>query len=520
MRAAELIAAELGVDAADQPGAVARRRGDALRRRHPQGARAARLGAADAARRGHPARGRTGSASGARRIPRRTAPLVAGARAGRDRARLQAAAARVPEPRVIAIYGPTASGKTAVARALARPARRRGRLGRLGGALRRASRPDGGARPTRRGSSASFRSTDDVSVGEYQRLAHAAIDEIVAAGRTPVVVGGTGLYLRAALSSLELPPPPAPGERERWEARLRRARPRASARAARRARSGRRRARPPERPPPRRPRARARRGRRSLAPAEDRLWSDDIAPPDARSSGSSSPLDELDRAHRGARRGDGRARRRRRGAAAWSRPLSRDGAQGARARGVRDAARATRRSTRSSPRPGGSPATSASGCAGSRSPLRSTPPVHRRRSRMRSSRWQAQGNVYLVAEEPLTAERVRAEVGDTDGILEVRGRGDDWLEIAIWNPDGSQAEMSGQRHADRRALARRADRRGAGHRARRPARGDGAHARRTGSSSRTSARSSSASPRRSTASASRRSTSATRTRSSRATRPS
>jgi diaminopimelate epimerase len=38
---------------------------------------------------------------------------------------------------------------------------------------------------------------------------------------------------------------------------------------------------------------------------------------------------------------------------------------------------------------------------------------------------------------------VRAEVGDTDGILEVLARGDDWVEIAIWNPDGSRAEMSG-----------------------------------------------------------------------------
>jgi diaminopimelate epimerase len=62
---------------------------------------------------------------------------------------------------------------------------------------------------------------------------------------------------------------------------------------------------------------------------------------------------------------------------------------------------------------------------------------------MKSSRWDAQGNVYLVTTERLTAERVRDEVGDTDGILEVVGRGDDWVEIAIWNPDGSQAEMSG-----------------------------------------------------------------------------
>jgi tRNA dimethylallyltransferase len=35
---------------------------------------------------------------------------------------------------------------------------------------------------------------------------------------TPVVVGGTGLYLRAALAELDLPPAPAPGERNRWEA--------------------------------------------------------------------------------------------------------------------------------------------------------------------------------------------------------------------------------------------------------------------------------------------------------------
>jgi diaminopimelate epimerase len=69
--------------------------------------------------------------------------------------------------------------------------------------------------------------------------------------------------------------------------------------------------------------------------------------------------------------------------------------------------------------------------------------VHLKRSQMRSSRWQAQGNVYLIADAPLTAEGVRAEVGDADGILEVRDSGDDWIEIAIWNPDGSLAEMSG-----------------------------------------------------------------------------
>ena len=62
---------------------------------------------------------------------------------------------------------------------------------------------------------------------------------------------------------------------------------------------------------------------------------------------------------------------------------------------------------------------------------------------MRSSRWDAQGNVYLVSSESLTPDRVRAEVDDTDGILEVFRSADDWVEIAIWNPDGSRAEMSG-----------------------------------------------------------------------------
>jgi len=62
---------------------------------------------------------------------------------------------------------------------------------------------------------------------------------------------------------------------------------------------------------------------------------------------------------------------------------------------------------------------------------------------MTSSRWDANGNVYLVSEEPQTAERVRAGVGDADGILEVVASGADWVEIAIWNPDGSRAELSG-----------------------------------------------------------------------------
>jgi tRNA dimethylallyltransferase len=51
-------------------------------------------------------------------------------------------------------------------------------------------------------------------------LAHAEIDAALAAGRRPIIVGGTGLYLRAALTSLELRPPPEPELRARIRARL------------------------------------------------------------------------------------------------------------------------------------------------------------------------------------------------------------------------------------------------------------------------------------------------------------
>jgi diaminopimelate epimerase len=65
---------------------------------------------------------------------------------------------------------------------------------------------------------------------------------------------------------------------------------------------------------------------------------------------------------------------------------------------------------------------------------------------MRSSRWHAHGNVYLLAEDAdLTPERVRAEAAGagTDGIVEVLSAGDGDLEVVIWNPDGSTAELSG-----------------------------------------------------------------------------
>ena len=63
---------------------------------------------------------------------------------------------------------------------------------------------------------------------------------------------------------------------------------------------------------------------------------------------------------------------------------------------------------------------------------------------MRFSKWHAHGNVYLLTEEGgLTPERVRAEVGDADGIVEVVSAGADEADVVIWNPDGSTAELSG-----------------------------------------------------------------------------
>jgi tRNA dimethylallyltransferase len=118
---------------------------------------------------------------------------------------------------VLGIFGPTASGKSAVAEAVADriPAElvSADSMQVYRGLPILTNQPERATRLV-----AIWPLDHEASVGEYQALAHAAIDEILAAGRTPIVVGGTGLYLRAALTALSLPPPPAPGVRERWEA--------------------------------------------------------------------------------------------------------------------------------------------------------------------------------------------------------------------------------------------------------------------------------------------------------------
>jgi tRNA dimethylallyltransferase len=119
-------------------------------------------------------------------------------------------------PLVIAVFGPTGSGKTAVAEQIAErePAElvSADAMQVYGGLPILTNQAEPAARLV-----AVWPLHHEASVGEYAALAHATIDEALAAGRRPVVVGGTGLYLRAALAELELPPAPSPGARERVE---------------------------------------------------------------------------------------------------------------------------------------------------------------------------------------------------------------------------------------------------------------------------------------------------------------
>jgi tRNA dimethylallyltransferase len=121
-----------------------------------------------------------------------------------------------PSELVIALFGPTAGGKTAVAEALADeiPAEiiSADSMQVYRGLPILTNQP---SRPT--ALVAVWPLDHEGSVAEYQHLAHEAIDAALAAGRTPIAVGGTGLYLRAALAALDLPPAPPPGARERWE---------------------------------------------------------------------------------------------------------------------------------------------------------------------------------------------------------------------------------------------------------------------------------------------------------------
>lgn len=128
---------------------------------------------------------------------------------------------------VLAIFGPTGVGKTGVAIELAELLRERGEdpvaincdalqvyagLEILTGAATAAEQ----ARLEHR-LLGFVPATEDFSVGDYMPLAHAEIDRARAGGRTPIVVGGTGLYLRAAIAELSLvKAPPESEDSELW----------------------------------------------------------------------------------------------------------------------------------------------------------------------------------------------------------------------------------------------------------------------------------------------------------------
>jgi tRNA dimethylallyltransferase len=123
---------------------------------------------------------------------------------------------------VLAIFGPTGVGKTGTAIALAEELRRRGEnpLAISCDALQvyeGLSALTGVATPKEQ-EKLEHRLigfvpvTQPFSVGDYMRLAHSEIDAALEAGRRPIVVGGTGLYLRAAVAELSLQKVPSGAE--------------------------------------------------------------------------------------------------------------------------------------------------------------------------------------------------------------------------------------------------------------------------------------------------------------------
>lgn len=124
---------------------------------------------------------------------------------------------------VVAIFGATASGKSALALALARRVACEivsvDAMQVYAGVETLTNQPSAAEREQVPHHLVGYLQLSEASsVGAYAPRAHAAIDAIAERGATPLVVGGTGLYLRAALTDLALPPAVPAAERARWEA--------------------------------------------------------------------------------------------------------------------------------------------------------------------------------------------------------------------------------------------------------------------------------------------------------------
>ena len=156
-----------------------------------------------------------GSRSGAPRIPRKIARSCARSRP--TRSIMASSSLPAPAPDVICALRPDRVGQDRRRGAAGRPPRRRPRSR----PTRRRSTPGCRSSPRRRRNPTRLVGivplTDGCRSGGTSARAHAAIDESLAAGRRALVVGGTGLYLRAALSQLAAPAAAGDGERERWE---------------------------------------------------------------------------------------------------------------------------------------------------------------------------------------------------------------------------------------------------------------------------------------------------------------
>lgn len=132
----------------------------------------------------------------------------------------------MPEP-LIAIFGPTAVGKTEVAVEVAEILRARGQhpVGVSADAIQvyegldtLSAQPSPAQLERLEHRLISFVPVDrEFSVGEFAAVAHEEIDVLVESGNRPIVVGGAGLYLRAALTDLDLKPPAPPALREEIE---------------------------------------------------------------------------------------------------------------------------------------------------------------------------------------------------------------------------------------------------------------------------------------------------------------
>jgi tRNA dimethylallyltransferase len=123
---------------------------------------------------------------------------------------------------VVAIFGATASGKSALALALARRVRCEivsvDAMQVYAGVETLTNQPSAAERAAVPHHLVGYLALGETSsVGSHTPRAHAAVDAIAARGATPLVVGGTGLYLRAALTDLALPPSVPAAERARWE---------------------------------------------------------------------------------------------------------------------------------------------------------------------------------------------------------------------------------------------------------------------------------------------------------------